>query len=51
MQRKPKHNEISDLDKSLEYPVVERAYLDKTQQSNNTGTQEENKNTPYHNIN
>ena len=41
MQRKSKHNEISDLDKSSEYPVVKRGYLDTKKQSNNTKIQEE----------
>ena len=41
MQRKSKHNEISDPDKSLEYPVVKRGYLDRKKQSTNTEIQEE----------
>ena len=41
MQRKSKHKEISDPDKSSEYPVVKRGYLDTKKQSNNTEVQEE----------
>jgi hypothetical protein len=41
MQRKSKHKEISDLDKSSEYPVVKRGYLDTKKQSNNTEILEE----------
>jgi hypothetical protein len=41
MQRKSKHSEISDPDKSLEYPVVKRGYLDTKKQSSNTEIQEE----------
>ena len=43
MQRKSKHNEISDSDKSLEYPVVKCGYLETAKQSNNTEIQDENK--------
>ena len=41
MQRKSKHKEISDLDKSSECPVVKRGYLDTEKQSNNTEMQDE----------
>ena len=41
MRRKSRHKEISDLDKSSEYPVVKRGYLDTKKQSNNTEVQEE----------
>jgi hypothetical protein len=41
MQRKSKHNEISDQNKSLEYPVVKQGYLDTKKQSKNTEIQEE----------
>ena len=41
MQRKSKHNEINDPDKSSEYPVVKRGYLDRKKQSTNTEIQDE----------
>ena len=50
MQRKSKHKEISDINKSSECPVVERGYLDTKDQSENTETQEEKKDSLYHKI-
>ena len=41
MQIKSNHKKISDLQKSLEYPLVELGYLDTRKQSNKTDILEE----------
>ena len=47
MQRKSKHKEITDPNKSSKCPVVKSGYLDTANQSNNNETQEENKSKKY----
>lgn len=42
MQRKSKHKEINDSNKSVKYPAVKCGYLDTEKQSKNTEIQEDN---------